>query len=125
MPRVQRYREIVDRFESVARAGFGSLNQVSEICKAVAINQRTVARAFHAIHGTTPLHYLHDLRLAEARKALLWANGSSESVTRVAMRFGFHELGRFAADYRAAFGESPSQTLRRPITCCIDVNRRE
>jgi hypothetical protein len=26
------------------------------------------------------------------------------------MRFGFRELARFAVDYRAAFGESPSET---------------
>jgi transcriptional regulator GlxA family with amidase domain len=31
----------------------------------------------------------------------------------VASRCGFRELGRFAADYRAAFGEYPSETLRR------------
>ena len=37
----------------------------------------------------------------------------AETVTDAAMRFGFRELGRFAVDYRAAFGESPSETLRR------------
>jgi AraC family ethanolamine operon transcriptional activator len=34
-----------------------------------------------------------------------------ETVTAVAMRCGFRELGRFAAAYRATFGESPSETM--------------
>jgi transcriptional regulator GlxA family with amidase domain len=39
-------------------------------------------------------------------------------VTRVAMDCGFFHLGRFARDYRQAFGESPSVTLggRRGIS---------
>jgi len=107
----QRYQQIVDRFDEVARADLGAVRHISDICEAIAINQRTLSRAFHAIHGTTPLCHLHALRLAEARKALLLGDARSENVTQVAMRFGFRELGRFAVDYRAAFGESPSQTL--------------
>jgi transcriptional regulator GlxA family with amidase domain len=34
-------------------------------------------------------------------------------VTRVALGLGFGHVGRFAALYRQAFGESPSETLRR------------
>jgi len=36
-------------------------------------------------------------------------------VTRVATDFGFAHLSRFAGHYRAAFGESPSTTVRRAI----------
>jgi len=34
-------------------------------------------------------------------------------VAEVAARHGFLHAGRFAADYRRRFGESPSQTLAR------------
>ena len=33
--------------------------------------------------------------------------------TDVAMRWGFWHLGRFSAEYRGFFGESPGRTLRR------------
>jgi AraC-like DNA-binding protein len=36
-----------------------------------------------------------------------------EDVTRVALGLGFGHPGRFAALYRQAYGESPSQSLRR------------
>jgi AraC-like DNA-binding protein len=53
------------------------------------------------------------LRLSNARRALLSADGALAKVTEIAMSFGFAELGRFSVEYKKAFGESPSQTLYR------------
>lgn len=111
----QRYQRIVDRFEEIARANLGHPVHMADICEAMAVSQRTLTRAVRAVHGTTPSRYLHALRLSEARRAL--KDGTSENVTQVALQFGFHELGRFAVDYRAAFGESPSDTLRHSRDC--------
>jgi transcriptional regulator GlxA family with amidase domain len=104
------YRQIVDRFEEVALARLGS-RKIPDICATLAISQRTLARAVRAVRGTTPARHLHGLALAEARAAL--QDPAAQSVKQVALRCGFRELGRFAADYRAAFGENPSETLRR------------
>jgi AraC-like DNA-binding protein len=113
VPTPQRYQQLVDRFEEVARADLETLKRISDMCEAPGVSEHTLARAVRAVHGTTPLRYLHALRLAEARKALLSTDAASENVTQIAMRFGFNELGRFAVAYRAAFGESPSETRRR------------
>jgi len=55
------------------------------------------------------------MRMSEARKALLSPASPSQTVTDVAMHFGFLELGRFSVEYRRAFGERPSATLRRAV----------
>ena len=50
--------------------------------------------------------------LLSPRRDLFVANPAEASVTRIARRYGFDHLGRFAVDYRSVFGESPSDTLR-------------
>jgi transcriptional regulator GlxA family with amidase domain len=111
--RTQRYQRIVSQFEGCARENLGRLSRVQELCRAANLKQHTLLRAFHAVHNTTPHRYLYSLRLALARSALLSSDPGNETVTHIAMLFGFHELGRFSADYRLEFGESPSETLRR------------
>ena len=44
----------------------------------------------------------------------LRADPSTTTVTRVATDHGFWELGRFSVAYHGLFGESPSESLRRP-----------
>lgn len=117
MPRQQHYQEIVDRLDEIARANLGGVGEISEICNVLAITQRTLARAVRSVHGTTPSRHLRGLRLAAVRQALASKDVAAETVTEIALRFGFHELGRFAVEYRATFGESPSETLQRANTC--------
>ena len=111
MPTSTHYRQLVERFEEIARANLRDATPIPDLCAALDVSPRTLVRAVRAIHGTTPSRHRHALALAAARQALL--DGATASVREVARRFGFRELGRFAADYRAAFGENPSETLRR------------
>lgn len=50
-------------------------------------------------------------RLNAAHRDLL--HGNTTSVIEVCERWGFGHAGRFAMDYRALLGESPSETLHR------------
>ncbi|MFZ5511908.1 MAG: AraC family transcriptional regulator [Pseudomonadota bacterium] len=74
---------------------------------------RSLFAGFRAYRGTSPMAYLRDIRLQRVREDLLRAAQSRESVTEIALRWGFSQLGRFAARYKEKFGETPSQTLRR------------
>ncbi len=86
---------------------------IGDIAEASGVTVRAVQSAFQRSLGTTPLAYLRQLRLAEARAELLAADPARTTVTAIAARWGFHHLGRFASAYRDRYGETPSETLRR------------
>ncbi len=73
---------------------------------------RTLQGWFAQAHGMTPTAYIRARRLEQVRHALQHP-GPQAAVTEVAARWGFEHLGRFAAAYRARYGEAPSATLRR------------
>jgi AraC-like DNA-binding protein len=106
----------VARFEERVQAELRTSPKIADLCSAMAISQPTLLRAVRIIRGTTPSGYLRKERLAQAREELSSSTLETSSVTHVAMQFGFRELGRFAVDYREAFGERPSDTLRRSLS---------
>ena len=82
---------------------------IADIARAAGVPGRTLFKHFQDFKGVSPMRYVRDARLARARQALRASAG--ESVTAIALNCGFTHLGRFSAEYRRAFGESPSRTL--------------
>ena len=115
-PQRERYKDIVDRFVQFALANLDKPTRIPELSRAIGVQPRQLRRACQAILGVTPVSHLHTLRLSEVRRTLATPNGAASTITEVASRFGFHELGRFAAAYRAAFGEHPSETRQRTLS---------
>ena len=76
---------------------------------------RTLLKHFQDSKGVSPMRSLRNARFERVRNALARAE-PSESVTAIAMGWGFNHMGRFAVEYRNRFGESPSETLRRRRT---------
>jgi AraC-like DNA-binding protein len=73
---------------------------------------RGLYAGFQEFCGASPMQDLRDLRLDRVRADLM-TSGAADSVSGVALRWGFAHLGRFSAEYKARFGEHPSETLRR------------
>jgi AraC-like DNA-binding protein len=88
---------------------------LADIVAASGIPGRTLLKHFRDHWGMSPMRYLRNARLVRVRQALMRAHPGG-SVTDIAMTWGFNHLGRFAVEYRALFGESPSDTFRRSRT---------
>ena len=85
----------------------------TDIAAAVGISLRSLHRLFREQRNTTPLTQLKDIRLQHVHAQLQTGHMQSDSLTTLAMRYGFNHMGLFAADYRQRFGCTPSETLRR------------
>jgi AraC-like DNA-binding protein len=111
-PPVRRHAEIMIRFEEILRSDLGELPSVSELCAAIGVAERTLRACCDKSLGLSPGQYIRLRQLNLARSELRRANLTT-TVAQIALRCQFSELGRFAVSYRALFGESPSETLRR------------
>jgi AraC-like DNA-binding protein len=102
---------LVREAEHLMRTGGPSIT-VSEVAKSLRIGLRSLELGFRDARKMTPTQVHRQIRLNTAREALLNPTAST-SVTNVAVSCGFPHLARFSGHYQLAFGESPSQTLRR------------
>jgi AraC-like DNA-binding protein len=84
---------------------------VADIAREAGTSVRALQASFQQFKDTTPLNYLRAIRLEGARKAL--ADGANAlPVSDIARNCGFSHMGRFAAAYHQAFGETPSETAK-------------
>jgi AraC-like DNA-binding protein len=119
-----RHGAMMLRFEEFLEANPERPLYLTEICAAIGTSERTLRAACEEHLGMGPIRFLTLRRMHLVRQALLRADLSRTTVTRIVTDYGFWELGRFSVAYRARFGESPSETLRRPAEhVVIDLNR--
>lgn len=83
----------------------------TDIARAARVTVRALQLTFRRHLDTTPMRYLRRVRLDCARAQLASA-APGDTVTAIAARWGYARPSVFAAHYRAAYGQSPSQTLR-------------
>lgn len=86
--------------------------QVEDLCRATRVSRRTLQRCFFNVVGVTPVQYLRLNRLGQARRMLIEAP-PGRRIQDVLGQLGIWHASRFAAEYRALFGELPSETLRQ------------
>jgi AraC-like DNA-binding protein len=115
---------ILARFEEFLETNPDRPLYLTEICAAIGVAERTLRASCEQHLGMGPIRYLTLRRMHLVQRALLRSDPSNATVTQIVTDHGFWELGRFSVAYRTLFGESPSETLRRPAEwTAIDLNR--
>jgi AraC-like DNA-binding protein len=113
IPRRQR-AAIAKNFESAVEANVDRPVLIQELCQIIGVSARTLRQVCEEQLAVSPQRYLTLRRLHMTRQALLRTDQHAGTVTEIATRYGFWELGRFVGFYKSLFGETPSATLRRP-----------
>lgn len=83
------------------------------LAELVRVSPRSLYALFERHAGTTPKHYIRQKKLERIHACLSDPAVPVRNVTEVALDYGFLHLGRFSESYKSAFGELPSDTLKR------------
>jgi AraC-like DNA-binding protein len=114
-PETRRHHaEIMVRFEDALASHIDRRLNMSALCAAIGVPERTLRMCCNEFMGISPSRYFLLRRLNMARSALRRADPETASVKEIARNHQFVEPGRFSVAYRSVFGEMPSSTLRRP-----------
>jgi AraC family ethanolamine operon transcriptional activator len=106
---------LVRRAEDYMQAKLAEPVSVLDLCRELAISERTLHHAFQEVRGMSPMAYFMAVRLNEVRQELKTA-ADTATIYEIARRWGFWHTGEFAAAYRRLFGELPSQTLKVKVS---------
>lgn len=107
------HHRVVRRTEEYFQLHLGESMSMARLSSKAMLSERGLRAAFYNVYATSPMRYLRLWQLHRARRMLRSPEHRHATVTEVATMHGFVELGRFARDYKALFGEVPSATLRR------------
>ena len=102
----------VTRVEEYIEAHWDQPITVEALVVVTNASARSIYQSFKDCRGYSPMMFVKQVRLNHARRMLMMRQEES-SVTGVAYRCGFSNLGHFSKDYRECFGELPSETLNR------------
>ena len=108
-----RRQQLVVAADDYLRAHVDRPLYTEELCSALGASPSALAEAFRATLAISPHRFLKLRRLSMVRAALCNREGPAPMVKAVALSHGFWHLSQFAKDYRALFGETPSDTLAR------------
>lgn len=102
----------VRRVEEFIEANWDKPIDIEAMVAVAKVSARSLFRQFKRDRGYSPADFAKRVRLDRAR-VMLEQSTERTAVTQVALKCGFQNPGHFARDFRLAFGELPSETLKR------------
>jgi AraC-like DNA-binding protein len=112
---LRQHKAIMRRFHDATEQHLDQPLYSPELCAEIGVSERTLRVCCQEHLGMSPKRYLLMRRMHMARRALRESGPTETTVTEIATRYGFWQLGRFAGEYKALFGESPSAILARSL----------
>ncbi|WP_052889534.1 AraC family transcriptional regulator [Thermogemmatispora carboxidivorans] len=92
------------------RRHFAEPLRVESLARELGMSVSSLHHHFKAVTGLSPLQYLKQLRLQEARRLML---NEGLDATSTAFRVGYQDVSHFNRDYRSLFGQPPARDIQR------------
>ena len=105
----RRSEERVKQMLAFIHSAYQGPMTLEEIAASASVSQSECLRCFKQVLHTTPVQYLKEYRLKQARGLL---QGGGITVTEAALACGFTELSYFSRAFLKQFGLRPGQVLR-------------
>ncbi|MDB5604222.1 MAG: AraC/XylS family transcriptional regulatory protein [Bradyrhizobium sp.] len=101
----------VKKVEDYVEANWDKPIDIEAMAQIANVSARSLFREFKKERGCSPAVFAKQIRLNRAKEMLEQADGPS--IIQVAYKCGFQNPSHFAKDFKLAFGELPSETLKR------------
>ncbi|MBX5450784.1 AraC family transcriptional regulator [Thermogemmatispora sp.] len=92
------------------RRHFAEPLRIEHLARELGMSVSSLHHHFKAVTGLSPLRYLKQLRLQEARRLML---NEGLDATSAAFRVGYQDVSHFNRDYRGLFGLPPVRDVQR------------
>ncbi|MEH6611649.1 MAG: helix-turn-helix domain-containing protein [Halioglobus sp.] len=84
---------------------------IADLCSTLGISRRVLELSFKKYVGLSPKQFSNQQRMHSCHQELLRGSAQDDSVSQVAMGWGFWHMGQFGSDYKKLFGQTPGTTL--------------
>jgi AraC-like DNA-binding protein len=91
------------------RENYNEAPRIEELARLSAMSVTSFHRHFRAVARMSPLQYLKQIRLQEARTRLL---GGAADVSTVGLAVGYDSASQFSREYKRAYGAPPGEDAR-------------
>ncbi len=103
-------REWLETFEAYVRLHLADDTlSVSALAYHFAMSESTLLRQLKRLTGLSPVQYVQEMRLDEARRLL--ENRAYNSIAQLALKVGYDDARSFSRSFRARFGKLPSEMM--------------
>ncbi len=113
---------LIRRAEAYLEAHAHEAVTLSDLVAVCQCSRASLFKGFRSVRGYTPMQFLAERRLQNAREKLMDSH-ADETITSIVYGCGFSHLGRFSQAYRQRFGEHPSDTRRQTKKRLVNVMR--
>ena len=98
--------DLIRSFNYLVEQHFKTLHTVADYAELMHKSPKTLSNLFSKVGGKTPLQYIQERKMLEARR---WLHHTDKSIKEVAYDLGFEDLQSFSRFFKKHQGVSPTQ----------------